>query len=202
MNMLCVTSVIVLLAASATAGAATAEHSQPAIWAAHSVIVDLRNLPQRYTCDELWYKFKGVLTTLGARPDMKIIPYRCERALGAGGYSPKVQLDFAVPRLVNDKNARWADMQVSRKSIRLEAGTPGRIDAHDCELLNQIRSTLLHYLGATVTEFNLACQAPQSLQSPFGITVTALIPVSQSEPTVASSALPDRSGPLSDRSGS
>src|ERR1700751_4938831 len=101
MNILCEASAIVLLVTSATAGAATAEHAQPAIWASHSVIVDLKNLPRRYTCDELWYKFKGVLTTLGARPDMKIVPYGCALALGTAGYSPKVQLEFAVPRLVN-----------------------------------------------------------------------------------------------------
>jgi hypothetical protein len=188
---------VTVLVASAAANAETPASTQAAVWASHTVIVDLRNLPKRYTCDELWYKFKAVLLTLGARPDLKILPYRCERALGRAAYSPRVQARFSIPRPVSGKQARWADMTVSSKSIRLQPGSPARIDAADCDLLNQMRSTLLPHVGASVTGFNLACQALQSSESPFGLTVKALIPVSESRPDVASAVPADRLGPRS-----
>jgi hypothetical protein len=191
---------IAVLAASATAAATTADSPRPAVWTLHTLIVDLRDLPKRYTCDELWYKFKAVLLTLGARPDMKILPYRCERALGSAAYSPKVQLQFSSPRPVSGKDVKWADMQVASKSVRLEPGSPDHIDRQDCELLYQIKSTLLPYLGDPVTGFNLACRAPQLLVPLFGLRVTALVPVSKSQPDVASAVPADRLGPL--RSGS
>jgi hypothetical protein len=166
--------------------ATAADRPMPAVWTSHTLIVDLRNLPKRYSCDDLWYKFKAVLLTLGARSDIKIFPSRCERSLGSTAYSPKLQLEFSIPQALSAKDAQWADMQAVSKSIRLEPGSPDRIDAKDCDLLEQIKSTLLPYLGDSVTEFSLACQAPQSAETPFGLTVTALIPVSKSAPAVAS----------------
>jgi hypothetical protein len=184
MNRLCLVTAIVALTVTATTVTA-AETPNPAVWSPHTVIVDLQDLPHRYSCDDLWYKFKGVLLALGARPDMKILPYRCERAVGAEAYSPKVQLEFSTPAAVGAKSARWADMQAVSRSVHLEPGSPSRLDAKDCELLNQIRSSLLPLLGDRVTGFNLACQAPPTASPPFELTVSALIPVSKSQPAVA-----------------
>jgi hypothetical protein len=47
-------------------------------------LVDLHDLPQRYSCDDLWYKFRDVLLAMGGRPDIKILVYRCERGLPDG----------------------------------------------------------------------------------------------------------------------
>lgn len=195
MNMLGLVAAI--SATSVTAMTATAAESQsPAVWSPHAVIVDLKDLPHRYTCDDLWYKFRGVLLTLGARAEMKILPYRCERALGSVAYSPKVQLEFSIPRAVSAKNARWADMQAVSRSVHLEPGSPARMDAKDCKLLNQIRSGLIPLIGDPVTAFNLACDATPTASPPFELTVTALIPASKSQPdlTRASSAENSRSG--------
>ena len=199
MNVLSFATAVVVLTVSATAATA-AERPVPAVWTPHTLIVDLRNLPKRYSCDELWYKFKAVLVTLGARSDMKILPYRCGRSPGSTAYSPKVQLEFSSLRAVSAKDAQWADTQAVSKSIRLEPGSPDRIDAKDCDLLDQIKSTLLPFLGDSVTGFNLACQAPQSTEPLFGLTVTALIPVSKSAPAVAGVSPANRIGHL--RSGS
>lgn len=185
MNVLGFATAIVVLIVSSTAATA-AESPMPAVWTAHTLIVDLGNLPKRYSCDDLWYKFKAVLLTLGARSDLKIFPFRCERSVGSTAYSPKVQLEFSTPRAVSAKDAQWADLQAVSKSIRLQPGSPDRLDAKDCELLDQIKSTLLPYLEDPVTGFNLACQAPQTAEPSFGLTVTALIPVSKSTPAVAS----------------
>ena len=39
--------------------------SAPAVWAPHELIVNLHDLPKHYSCDDLWYKFRAILLTLG-----------------------------------------------------------------------------------------------------------------------------------------
>src|ERR1700749_1723011 len=48
--------------------------SAPAVWAPHELIVNLHDLPKHYSCDDLWYKFRAILLTLGARQDLEILP--------------------------------------------------------------------------------------------------------------------------------
>jgi hypothetical protein len=187
------TAALVLIAALTAASAA--ETPQAAGWSPHALIVDLRNLPKRYACDELWYKFKDVLLAIGARPDLKILPYRCERRVGAIAYSPKVQLEFSMPHMLSGKQERWAQMRVLTKSVRLEPGAPSHIDDSDCVLLNQIRETLLRSIGTTVTDFRLACHAPPASKPPFDLTVKALVPVTQPSAVVAGTQPPSRGGP-------
>jgi hypothetical protein len=177
MRALGLTAALVVIAAFTSARAA--ESTQAAVWLSHALIVDLRNLPKRYTCDELWYKFRDVLLAIGARPDLKILPYRCDRRSGSSAYSPKVQLEFSLPHVVSGKDERWAQMHVSTKSVRLEPGAPSHLDDSDCALLNQIRGTLLRSIGAPVTEFRLACQAPSASEPAFDLTVKAAVPVIQ-----------------------
>jgi hypothetical protein len=187
------TAALVLIAAFTAASAA--ETPQAAIWSPHALIVDLRNLPKRYTCDELWYKFRDVLLAIGARPDLKILPYRCDRRLGSIAYSPKVQLEFSMPEVVSGKEERWAQMHVLTKSVRLEPGAPSHLDDSDCALLNQIRGTLLRSIGTTVTDFRLACQASPASKLPFDLTVEAAVPVAQPSAAVAAVRPTSRGGP-------
>jgi hypothetical protein len=190
------TAALVLIAAfSAASAASAAETPQAAVWLPHALIVDLRNLPKRYTCDDLWYKFRDVLLAIGARPDLKILPYRCDRRLGSIAYSPKVQLEFSMPHVVSGKDERWAQMQVSTKSVRLEPGAPGHLDDADCALLSQIRGTLLRSIGTTVTDFRLACLTPPASKPLFDLTVKAVLPVTQPAAVVAGARPSSRGGP-------
>jgi hypothetical protein len=187
-------SIVVVVLALAVTVARAEETPRPAVWSPHGLIVDLQNLPKRYTCDELWYKFKDVLLTIGARPDVKILPYRCSSRVGALAYSPKVQLEFFTPREVQGKSAQWADIEAVSKAVRLEPGSLGHFDAQDCELLSQMKSTLLRYLGDPISDFHLACQAPPLSKPPFGLTVEALVPVPQSSSHVVRVPPADQGG--------
>src|SRR5581483_9369254 len=159
-------SIAVLTLGAAITTATAAEMTQPAVWSPHALIVDLQNLPKRYSCDDLWYKFRDVLLAIGARPDMKILPYRCDRRSDSLGNSPRVQLEFSIPSLVSGKNARWAEITATPKTVRLEPGSPEHLDESDCALLNQMRQTLLRAIHADVTGFRLACQAPAITRKP------------------------------------
>ncbi len=185
---------IAALALIVAFGAANAAGSaQPAVWSPHVLIIDLHNLPRRYTCDELWYKFRDVLVAIGARPDLKILPYRCERGLGSIANSPRVQLEFSLPHVVGGKEATLATVHVHTESIRLEPGAPGHLDNADCALLNQIRGTLLRSIGSDVTDFRLNCQALTAAEPAFDLTVRADVPVTQPAAVVAGAQRPRKS---------
>jgi hypothetical protein len=171
------------------ATAAAPAPGRPAQWRSHDIIVDLHNLPTRYTCDDLWYKFHDVLLALGARPDMKILTYRCGPQLGKLADSPSVQLQFSLPELLDAGQARWADIDVTARNVRLSPGHPGSLRDSDCVLLRQIKDKLLAALPEQVISFNLACAAPKSARWPFNVTVQALTPVSTT-PRVAAQVSP------------
>src|SRR6185437_9789426 len=164
--------------------------SQPAVWIKHDIVVHLENLPKRYSCDDLWYKFRDVLLTLGARQNMQILAYRCESVLGAIARSPSVHLQFEMPQAVQGADVRWADMQASPRTVRLGPGNPPSLDTSDCELLRQIRSGLLPALSERIVAYHLACQASPAAQHPFSLSVQALEPASAANTRLASSSQP------------
>jgi hypothetical protein len=155
---------------------------QPAAWLTHDMIIDLHDLPKRYSCDDLWYRFHDVLLAIGARPQtVQILAYRCEPALGPDARSPSVHLKFELPSALQGAATRWADVRVSTQVIRLSPGHPRSLDAGDCKLLKEIKSELLDVLGLRVVEFNLACAAPENPH--YQVSAQALTPVNGSQPS-------------------
>ncbi len=149
---------------------------EPASWIAHDLIVSLNHLPKLYSCDSLWYKFRDVLRAIGARPDLKILTYRCGPGLGSLAFSPEVHLHFAIPQPLAGAQSTWADVDVTPQTVRLEPGHPASIDASDCELLRQMKNGLLAALPDRVISFHLACNAPPT-RFPFNVSVEALTPI-------------------------
>ena len=142
------------------------------------MIVRLDNLPKRYSCDDLWYKFHDVLLALGARPDMRILAYRCEKSLSSEqARSPRVELKFYLPEALSGTQRQWADLSAVQRIVELQPGEPGKIDAADCELLRQIKEGLLPLIPVKVRDYRLACAAPSEGKPPFDLTVAALEPV-------------------------
>lgn len=171
------------------AAAAAPQLGRPAEWRSHDIIVDLHHLPIRYTCDALWYKFHDVLLALGARPQMKILTYRCGPQLGELANSPSVQLQFSLPELLDTGQARWADLDATPQTVRITPGHPASLHDSDCELLRQLKDELLAALPDRIVSFNLACAAPRSVRWPFNVTVQALTPVN-TNPRVAAQVSP------------
>jgi hypothetical protein len=104
-------------------------------------------LPQRYSCDDLWYRFRVILLSIGANPNLKVVPYHCD------SHSPKVQLQFSLPEPVNGAQARFADLRAVNDTITLEPG-------HLCRLTRQTASWCDSVVApATHTRFRLSLQA-------------------------------------------
>jgi hypothetical protein len=161
---------------------ATTTSATPAVWISHAIIVDLDNLPKRYTCDDLWYKFRAVLLSIGARPGMKITPYHCEDR------SPSVELQFSLPRAIQGAQVRFADLVAVNNTITLEPSRPRPLDPADCELMRQIKDGLFPKLPVHVVSFHLTCAAPQTTHHYFKLTLQALTPQSQAGPAVTDSS--------------
>jgi hypothetical protein len=170
-----------------SAGAATPPpQAGPATWRPHDLIVDFRSLPQRYSCDNLWYKLRDVLLATGARPDMTILVYRCERGLTqARARSPSAHLQFSMPELLPAGQRRWADLDATATTVRLTPGHPASLTNSDCELLRQIKDGLLSSLAQRIVSFDLACAAPPSKRWAFNVTVQTFIPSTTSSRVVA-----------------
>jgi hypothetical protein len=168
------------------AAASGPQPGRPATWRPYDLIVDLHDLPQRYSCDDLWYKFRDVLLAMGARPDIKILVYHCERGLPEGkARSPRAQLKFSMPELLTPAQSRWAQLQAVTTTVRLGPGHPASLLSGDCELLRQMKDGLLESLSQRVVSFNLACTASHSARWPFDVTVQALTPSRTSLKVVA-----------------
>jgi hypothetical protein len=168
---------------SATAAGATA-----ATWRPYDLIVDLHNLPVRYSCDDLWYKFHDVLLALGARPDLQILAYRCEAGRDSNdARSPRVQLRFNLPEALDKSLARMADVQATPQTVRLTPGHPVSLQTSDCELLRQMKNELLPALDkpTQVVSFDLACAAPHPARWPSNVTVQSLKAVNSTPPVAA-----------------
>ena len=160
----------VLLSALAHAADPGTGPPKPSAWQRHNLIIEFHDLPKRYSCNDLWYKFRDVLLRLGADTRMDILPYRCEKALGAGARSPRVRLEFFVPAVRSGVQAAAADFEARPENIRIAPGEPASIHREDCALLRQMRASLPGH----IVRFHLNCLAPSNGEPPFSITYQAL----------------------------
>jgi hypothetical protein len=174
-------SVLVVFGA---ARAAAPQSPTPAVWIPHAIIVDL-DLSERYSCDDLWYRFRVILLSIGANPDLKVVPYHCD------SHSPKVQLQFSLPEPVNGAQARFADLRAVKDTITLEPGHPMPLDAADCELVRQIKDELLSELPVRVLSAELSCAAAPTTHTHFRLSLQAL---RADAPSKSAAAAPPASG--------
>lgn len=173
----------------ASAGSGTGA-LQPAVWVPREVLVQLHDLPQRYSCEALQRKFRDVLTFLGAQHDVRVLAYSCGPDSGAAGYSPSVHLHFEIPQVVEGAQLQWADFDANRtnvipETLELRPGSPASFAAADCALLRQLRGALFPALSIHLVNSRLACQAPLSAQSRYDLSIAALIPASAGAARVA-----------------
>lgn len=176
---------LVLVALGAAAHAATlapahsgaaAAGAGPAEWRTYDLLVDFKNLPRPYTCNELWYRLQDLLVAIGARHYPQILTYHCGSTPVASSRSPSVELQFQLPRALSAADARYADVAVVRATVRLAPGALHSYTEEDCELVRQLSTLLLPSLPVHVVGAGLTCPASGAARHPFALEVQALIP--------------------------
>lgn len=150
--------------------------TEPAEWRTYDLLIDLQDLPRTYSCDELWYKFRDVLTALGARTGMSITPYHCGFVGGGPAQSPHVEAAFQLPQPLRGAAKRYAQFSVVAHVVRLAPGAPRSLLPSDCEFVRQLRDTLLAALPLHVTAAAFDCSAAHAS---FALTVDAPRALSQ-----------------------
>jgi len=170
---------LALATLSSTRAATTQPPNTPAVWIAHNMIVDLHDMPKRYGCEDLRDKFRDILLSIGAREDLKVVPYRCCE------WSPGVRLQFSLPQVVHDSQLRYADLQAGSGTVRMEPGRPHSLDAADCALMRRVKDTLFAALPVRLVSYRLTCLAPPSRPPAFRMSVQALTATSRSSEQVA-----------------
>lgn len=194
-NLLVSMLVLSCAASGSWAAAPAAPASEPAEWLTHDMIIDLHDLPKRYSCDDLWYRFHDVLLAIGARPEtLQVLAYRCEPALGPDARSPSVHLKFELPSAVQGAATRYADVRVESQLVRLSPGHPRSLNSGDCTLLKEIKSELLDVLGLHVVGFNLACAAAENPH--FQVSAEALTPVNAGQRQAAAAGARQAAAPV------
>lgn len=143
-------------------------------WRSWNLLVELRDLPRAYTCNELWYRFRDVLMAIGARPFPQVLAYRCGKTAATSTRSPSVQLQFQLPDPLPQSQSRYADVSVERSTVQLGPGKVPSFTAADCELLRQMNDKLLAALPVRVVG-TLNCPAA-SANERFALEVQALLP--------------------------
>lgn len=176
-------------ATSQATSQASAAAGRPALWRTYDIIVNLRNLPRTYTCDQLWYEFHGILERLGAWPySMNILPYHCSPTPSGDMKSPDVQVRFQLPIFLQGPAVKWAPAKAIERTIRLSPGEPKTLQASDCQLLQQIERTLLTSIEARVDEKHFDCAAPPRRSANFNVTLS--LPMAVKMPAVATTSAP------------
>jgi hypothetical protein len=179
------TAALVLVALGAAAQGATgaparnnaaAAGAGPAEWRTYDLLVDFKDLPRAYTCNELWYRLRDLLVAIGARHYPQIVTYHCGSTAAASSRSPSVELQFQLPQALSAADARYADVPVVRATVRLAPGTPRSFTAGDCELLRQLSMLLLPALPLPTVGPGLTCSVASAARRPFALEVQALIP--------------------------
>jgi hypothetical protein len=148
---------------------------QPATWITRDVELNLQSLPKVYSCDDLWYKLRGILLAIGARQYMSIRPFYCGQGAANAGRSPMLDLRFQTLRTLSGANVRWAETTAVSKVVRLGPGEPKILDTGDCALLEQLDGTLFAYLNMHVVATDLECSRPRSAAR-YSLSVQALTP--------------------------
>jgi hypothetical protein len=175
------------LTAGAVAKGATA--GRPALWRSYDMIVNLQNLPRTYTCNQLWYEFRGILLRLGAWPySINILPYQCSPTPSGYLRSPNVEIRFQLPIFLQAA-VKSAPAEAIERTVRLSPGEPKTLQASDCQLLQQIEQMMLTSIdGARVNEQHFDCSAPSSRAGNFHVTLS--LPVAVKMPPAPTTSAP------------
>jgi hypothetical protein len=170
-------AVAALLLTSADAGASPAQASAAsgveATWVPREVNFVYVGFTTKYTCQGLQDKVRNILLKLGARDDVKVTSYGCERVAGPE-INPGVRIVMNVlqpagPRTGRSVEARWQMVDVLADRNLVDA-------ALDCELIVQLDRDVLPLFATRHVDYSAACAAHQQFVGGTRLKADVLVP--------------------------
>lgn len=156
-------------------------------WTPKEVRFVYQGFTTRYSCDGLRDKVRRALLQLGARPDLTVRQIACSSPAGEPDPFPGVTIKMQVLKPADERAmlalqtvpARW-------KSVDLKLNRDALSEAGDCELIEQIRHSLLPLFATRNVEYSSTC-VPHQL-SPGGAHLRAEVLVSAAPPSAPPAA--------------
>jgi hypothetical protein len=155
------------------------QESVPAVWAPKELRFVYMGFTSHYSCDGLRDRMRYVLQALGARSDMQLSETPCSD-LGRPTKFPGVYMKINVlqpagpqtPADVKPVAAHWETVDVSRISGTLDPLQ----DAGHCELVEQIKHSVLPLFTIRNVQFRSSCVPNQLSVGPVTLTAEVLVP--------------------------
>jgi hypothetical protein len=176
-----------LLVASLCAGAGSAPAAADsgdvaAVWVPKEVNFVYVGFTTQYSCDGLQARMRRILLQLGARDDLKVIPYRCIR-VNAPETTPAVHIVMHVLQPASATAgqtvpAHWKTVDVLAKRDLLSA-------ALDCELVAQLNRDVLPLFAARHVDYSAACSVGTPLIGGTRLKADVLVPDQEAVPKTA-----------------
>lgn len=154
------------------ASGSPSEEAVPAVWKAQELRFDYIGFTSKYSCEGLRDKVKDVLLLLGARRDLEVRSFGCSR-MGAPEPLPslRIKISTLIPAGQGDANdaleARWRTVSL---------GGAGKLTAGDCELADQIRTSILPHFTSRNLKSKTDCVPHQLPAGNILLNVDVLVP--------------------------
>lgn len=177
----------VLLAASLCAGAgsapaATDSGDMAAVWVPKEVSFVYVGFTTKYSCDGLQDRMRRILLQLGARDDLKVMPYRCMR-VNTPETTPGVRIVMHV--LQPASGTAGQTVEAHWKTVNVLADRDPVTAALDCELISQLKQNVLPLFAARHVDYSAACAANMPLVGGTRLKADVLVPDQDAVPKTA-----------------
>jgi len=160
-----------LLLLSAQAGLVAAEiaaasgpDSQQAVWVLKERHFVYQGFTTRYSCEGLADKIRKALLQLGARKDLEVREGACTRPGGGPEPFPNVDVRMHVLETPTASNAGHRTLVPAHwKTVEVRLDRDPLSEAGDCELVEQIKQSLLPLFATRTIDYRSSC-IPHQLQ--------------------------------------
>jgi hypothetical protein len=178
---------LIAVLACSSAWAEESDGAQAAVWKQQKFNFIYQGFTTKYSCDGLRDKMRDILLQLGARRDLKLGYWGCSGRSGVPDPFPGVSVTMSVPVPVGDAKAPAGEPSVPAhwKPVVLKLDNDPLSEAGECELVEQVKQTVLQYFTVRNAQFITNC-VPHQL-SPGGTQLSAEVLVADPKTAVAAS---------------
>jgi hypothetical protein len=170
-------------------GAATANEAPPplaAAWTPKEARFIYLGFTSRYSCEGLRDKVRQALLDLGARPDLSVRQTACASPAGRPDPFPGVTIKMQVLKPADAAAPAVEIVPALWRTVDLKLNREPLAEAGDCELLEQIKQSLLPLFTTRNVEYSSTC-VPHQL-TPGGTWLRAEVLVSAAPPDAPAAA--------------
>jgi hypothetical protein len=172
--------------AGAGAGVAAEPSHAPesAVWAPKQTRFIFQGFTAHYSCDGLAHKVRKALLQLGARPDLTVREVPCSSPFGRPDPFPGVTINMQVLVPLDAKSAPPGapPVRAQWKTVTLRLDRDPVFAAGDCELVEQIKQSLLPLFTTRNVNYSSNCIPNQVQAGGTWLRTDVLVPLSQAAP--------------------